>query len=141
MLNTAFNKTNPISSRRHPAMLAEGQSGVYPDPPGIHRETQFHKANCQHPKNAKRTQLPPISDFRFRISPHPPPIMRNKPNIPPRPPNLRTTNHQLRTISAKQTQFPYGHGMPCPHCPKRTQFPARRTKYGTSAHGGLRTKC
>ncbi len=38
------------------------------------------------------------------------PIYRT-PSVPPPP------------ISAKQTQSPYGHGTPCPHCAKRNQFP------------------
>ncbi len=48
-----------------------------------------------------------------------------EPNFPPRP------KYETNPIC------PYRW---LPHSAKRTQFPARRTKYGTSAHGGLRTK-
>ncbi len=100
------------------------------------------------PKYSKRTQFPPPT---ARPAPQ---NMRNEPNLrttnhqlrtkicktnpispnprvipakwnPPRrtrggPPNPRTTNYEL--YYAKRTQSPYGHGMPYPHCAKRTQL-------------------
>ncbi len=196
-----------------PLPSAEPKIRNEPNPSPGAKSTNYQPPTTNY--YAKRTQFPPISDFRFRISPHPPPIMRNEPNLPNPTPTTQTTPHRseaeirLWRIIRNEPNSPYRWrlaGRPIPNCAKRTQyakqsqllrhfsspllfsstpllhysttpllplplriaqnepnfapatplftspltihyftkrtqFPAPRTKYGTSAHGGLRTKC
>ena len=123
-------ETNPItvppaSRRPYSPIYAKRTQFLRPPTPGGHipaRPITRNKPNSTSP-TAKKSETNPI----YRTAGFaPPPFSRNEPNpstpgtLPPRPcphlcetnpipvetPNLRTTNYQLRTKYAKQTQFP-----------------------------------
>ena len=97
-------KTNPIPAHFEPTTLPEGQSRFI-GKPNSHKPT----ANRQRPtpQKCETNPIPPRS-VRMQTNETNPILthqVSHRPLFPRNEPNLRTTNHQLRTIYAKRTQF------------------------------------